>query len=66
VGLLLIGLLQNKIFKARGAKKVLMEMILENDWGEFENGEDLSKRIGIQSITDIPSYMKLRFYRSCR
>jgi hypothetical protein len=34
--------------------------------GEFEKGEVLSKRIGIQSITGIPSYMKLRFYRSGR
>jgi len=32
VGLILIVLLQNEILKARGDKKVLVEMILENDW----------------------------------
>ena len=28
-----------------------MEMSLENDWGEFENGENLSKRMCIRGYT---------------
>ena len=31
MGLLLIGLLQSEILKARGDKRVLVEMVLEND-----------------------------------
>jgi hypothetical protein len=31
VGLLLIGLVQNKIFKAKGDKEALVEMVLENE-----------------------------------
>ena len=52
MGLLLIGLLQNKIFKAICDKRVLVEM-MENDWGDFEKGVDLFRGKYTESIVHI-------------
>jgi hypothetical protein len=53
VGQLLIGLVQNKILKAICDKRVLVEMVLKNDFRDgFEKGGS-SRRMYVQSFVHI-------------